>query len=220
MSATSKASTNLSSSSTTGAIVVVKERIAQRSAGVTSILLMSGLLIASTLATLLPEMLLQTPALAQRVRPEGVWQTVYERVPSLPKENQYVSKETGKVEADNTLVGRLVRYHLYVAGRSPLYRFDWKLTLADYLGLSLNGTFDETSYPSRATLRVNPVDGDRAAIKQLNRAQREALVQALVDAFSPPTAHSSQRAPTFMPQRSSNPVTGDRAPAIAPTLKP
>ena len=145
---------------------------------------------------------------------------MYERVPSLPKENQYVSKETGKVDADNTLVGRFVRYHLYVAGRSPLYRFDWKLTVADYLGLGLNGAFDETSYPSRAALRTNPAEGDRAAIKQLNRAQREALVQALVDAFAPPATRSSQVAPASSPQRSSSPAAASRTPAIAPSLKP
>jgi hypothetical protein len=130
---------------------------------------------------------------------------VYERVPSLPKENQYVSKETGKVDADNTLVGRFVRYHLYVAGRSPLYRFDWKLTVADYLGLGLNGAFDETSYPSRATLRTNPAEGDQAAINRLSRSQREALVQALVDAFSP-AADSSQVTPVSPPQLPSSPA--------------
>lgn len=182
---------------------MVKKRTALRRASMALISLISGLLIVTTLSVLLPEVLTQSPVLAQRVRPEGVWQVVYERVPSLPKENQYVSKETGKVEADNTLVGRFARYHLYVAGRSPLYRFDWKLTLADYLGLGLNGAFDETSYPSRATLRINPADGDRAAINRLNRSQREALVQALVDAFSP-AADSSQASPA-MPQPGSTP---------------
>ena len=170
------------------------KRMVRRKVGITLISLVSSLLLVTALAVVLPEGL-QSPALAQRARPEGIWQAVYARVPSLPKENQYVSKETGKVEADNTLVGRLVRYHLYVAGRSPLYRFDWKLTLADYLGLGLNGAFDETSYPSRATLRTNPADGDRAALKGLNRAQRDALVQALVDAFSPQAAKSSQTPP-------------------------
>ncbi|WP_181357741.1 hypothetical protein [Stenomitos frigidus] len=188
---------------------MTKKRMGLRRLSISLMALMSGLLIVTTLAVL-PDVLTQTSALAQRVRPEGVWQVVYERVPSLPKENQYVSKETGKVEAENTLVGRFVRYHLYVAGRSPLYRFDWKLTLADYLGLGLNGAFDETSYPSRATLRTNPADGDRAAIKQLNRSQRDALVQALVDTFSPATSQSSR--PAAAPS--------SRIPAIAPAPKP
>ena len=200
------------------AIAMAKKWMGLRYPGITSILFISGLLLVTTLTTVLPEALTPSSALAQRVRPEGIWQVVYERVPSLPKENQYVSKETGKVEADNTLVGRFVRYHLYVAGRSPLYRFDWKLTLADYLGLGLNGAFDETSYPSRAALRTNPADGDRAAIKQLNRSQREALVQALVDAFSPPTASSSSAIPAA-PQGSSSPAATPRTPAIVPVLK-
>lgn len=195
-----------------------KKCMTLRRAGMILISFVSGLLIVTALAILLPETLTQSPALAQRVRPESVWQTVYERVPSLPKENQYVSKETGKVDADNTLVGRFVRYHLYVAGRSPLYRFDWKLTVADYLGLGLNGAFDETSYPSRATLRTNPAESDRAAINRLNRSQREALVQALVDAFSP-AADSSQVPPASAPQPSSLEAT-PRVPAIVPTPKP
>jgi hypothetical protein len=199
---------------------MAKKRMANRRISSTLMASMSSVLIATALATVLPEMLTQPPALAQRVRPEGVWQIVYERMPSLPKENQYVNKESGKVDADNTLAGRLIRYHLYVAGRSPLYRFDWKLTLADYLGLGLNGAFDETSYPSRAALRTNPVEGDRAAIKQLNRAQREALVQALVDAFSSPTASSPQVTPASPSQRSPSSADTPRTPAIAPTLKP
>lgn len=198
--------------------VMAKKRMALRHVGIALASFMSGLLIVTTLAILLPDALTQSPALAQRVRPEAVWQVVYERVPSLPKENQYVSKETGKVDADNTLVGRFVRYHLYVAGRSPLYRFDWKLTVADYLGLGLNGAFDETSYPSRATLRTNPAESDRAAINRLNRSQREALVQALVDAFSP-AADSSQVPPASAPQPSSLEAT-PRVPAIVPTPKP
>lgn len=197
---------------------MAKKRMALRQAGIALASFMSGLLIVTTLAILLPDALTQSPALAQRVRPETVWQAVYERVPSLPKENQYVSKETGKVDAENTLVGRFVRYHLYVAGRSPLYRFDWKLTVADYLGLGLNGAFDETSYPSRATLQTNPAEGDRDAINRLSRSQREALVQALMDAFSP-AADASQAPPTFAPQPS-NPEATPRAPAIAPTPKP
>lgn len=198
--------------------VMAKKRMALRRVGIALASFMSGLLIVTTLAILLPDALTQSPALAQRVRPEAVWQVVYERVPSLPKEDQYVSKETGKVDADNTLVGRFVRYHLYVAGRSPLYRFDWKLTVADYLGLGLNGAFDETSYPSRATLRTNPAESDRAAINRLNRSQREALVQALVDAFSP-AADSSQVPPASAPQPSSLEAT-PRVPAIVPTPKP
>ncbi|MBL1173683.1 hypothetical protein [Pantanalinema sp. GBBB05] len=130
-----------------------------------------------------------SPAIAQvipRVRPDGVWQQIYQRVPTLPLENQYVSKETKKVATDNTLVGRFIRYHLYSKGRLPFYRLDWKISLADYLGV--NERMDETDYPSRDTLNQNPMEADIVAIRGLTRAQRDALVQALVDAF---TASSS-----------------------------
>lgn len=183
---------------------MAKQKTALRLAVTTLIVFVSGWLLLTALAVAGPDSFGQQPALAQRVRPEGAWQAVYERLPDFPKENQYVSKETGKVEADNTLVGRFIRYHLYVAGRSPSYRFDWKLTLADYLGLGLNGAFDETSYPSRATLRTNPVEGDRAAINRLNRVQREALVQTLVTVFTLPTAVSPSP-PTPTPRSSQSP---------------
>lgn len=123
-------------------------------------------------------------AIAQSiVRSEGVWRTVYEQVPDFPRENQYISKETGKVASENTLAGRLIRYHLYVKGRPPIYRLDWKLTLAEYLGLT--GALETSDYPSANQLKKNPAEGDVAAIRQLNRAQRDALVQALVNGFSP-----------------------------------
>ncbi|XGV99023.1 MAG: hypothetical protein ACAF41_08810 [Leptolyngbya sp. BL-A-14] len=203
---------------------MAKKRTAFRRLGTTLGSFVSVMLMMAVLTIFLPSVLERSPALAQRVRPEGVWQTVYERVPDLPKENQYVSKETGKVEADNTLVGRFIRYHLYVVGRSPLYRFDWKLTLADYLGLGANGAFDETSYPSRTTLKTNPAEGDRAAINRLTRSQREALVQSLVDAFAPQAASTSQEFPAASPKPSLKPVPSSTAPSSggggASLLKP
>ncbi|MDX2228629.1 MAG: hypothetical protein NW220_03260 [Leptolyngbyaceae cyanobacterium bins.349] len=122
-------------------------------------------------------------AIAQIIRTEGVSRRVYEQLPDLPRENQYVNRETGKVSEDETLVNRLVRYHLYVRGRPPFYRLDWKLTLAEYLGFA--GQLNDSEYPGAAKLNKNPMTGDLAAIRQLNRAQRDALVQALVDAFTP-----------------------------------
>lgn len=130
------------------------------------------------------------------VRSEGVWRTVYEQLPDFPRENQYVSKETGKVATEDTLVSRLIRYHLYVKGRPALYRLDWKITLADYLGLT--GALETGEYPGAAKLKKNPAEGDVAAIRQLNRAQRDALVQALVNGFST----QSGRSP--LPKPSSN----------------
>lgn len=122
------------------------------------------------------------PAFAQRITPGDVWQRVYQQLPDFPKENKYISRDGGKVAENNTLVSRLIQYHVYVKGRSPVYRLDWKLTLADYLGV--NEVMFDSSYPGAETLRTNPYDGDRAVIKRLNRRQREALVDALMKAFS------------------------------------
>jgi hypothetical protein len=43
---------------------------------------------------------------------------------------------------------------------------------------------DENNYPSGNKLNKNPAAGDIAAIQKLNLAQRNALVQALVNAFA------------------------------------
>lgn len=133
------------------------------------------------------------PAIAQIIRTEGVWRKVYEEVPDLPRENQYISKETGKVAEDDTLVGRFVRYHLYTKGRPPFHRLDWKLSLADYLGV--NGLLNDGDYPSRTKLNKNPIEGDVEAIRKLNMQQRNALVQALVDAFNPQAQRSRKPVP-------------------------
>ncbi|MBO3459187.1 hypothetical protein G7B40_027725 [Aetokthonos hydrillicola Thurmond2011] len=124
-------------------------------------------------------------ALAQvGIIPSDVWQQVYQQLPDLPRENKYISKDTGKVAENNTLVSRMIRYHFYLKGRPANYRLDWKLTLADYLGA--NEVMYDGSYPGNDTLKKNPIDGDRAAISRLNRRQRDALVQALVNAFNKP----------------------------------
>lgn len=162
-------------------------------------------------------------ALAQRVRTENVWKAVYERIPSLPLENQYVNLETKQVDPDNTLVGRIIRYHVYVKGRSPFLRFDWKLTLADYLGV--NEPIEESTYPSHATLRKSPYEGDIAAINGFNREQREALVQALVDSFGAQVGRPRQATtPTSTiptaPTPSSQPSPVAPSPTPQPVTKP
>jgi len=124
------------------------------------------------------------PAVAQRVSYSDLWQSVYKQLPNFPKENQYISKETGKVAENNTLIRRLIRYHVYVKGRSPVYRFDWKLTLADYL--NANEAIYEDAYPDNDVLRKNPLDGDRAVISHLTRDQRNELIQAIVNVFNTP----------------------------------
>lgn len=146
------------------------------------------------------------PATAQIPGYQDVWQQIYQQLPDLPLENQYINKETGKVDPNNTLISRLIRYHLFVKGRPPNYRLDWKLTLADYL--DANELMSEGSYPGYDSLRKNPMEGDRAAIQRLTRQQRNALVQALVNVFSPnPTAESQ---PESRPTPASN----------NPTVKP
>ncbi|MGC9525240.1 MAG: hypothetical protein ACP5D7_06825 [Limnospira sp.] len=122
------------------------------------------------------------------LRVRDVWKQVYERLPDLPEENNYVSADTGEVAADNTLIDRLIRYHLYVQSRPPQFRFDWKLTLADYLGA--NELMREAQYPSATSLRENPMQGDREAIATLSREERNALVDVLVSIFNPEAARA------------------------------
>jgi hypothetical protein len=122
-------------------------------------------------------------------------QQVYEAVPSLPLENGYVHAETGTVATNNTLISRFIRYHLYVVRRSPQYRLDWKISLADYLGVPGHWV-EGDNYPGTATLETAPREGDIAAMNQLNRAQRDALVQELVNVFS----SADGNLPTYLPR--------------------
>lgn len=106
---------------------------------------------------------------------------VYAQMPDLPREDQYVLASSGKVQAHNTLLYRLISYHTRTKRRAPLYRFDWKLTLADYLGAYEVMVNDR--YPTASVLTENPIDRDRELIQQLNRKEREILVNTLVVAF-------------------------------------
>lgn len=126
---------------------------------------------------------LSQAALAQRLTIPSVATSVYERLPDLPLENEYRTANSQDIAADNTLISRLLRYHLTVKGRSPNYRLDWKLTLADYLGV--NETINPATYPGAELLATNPLEGDIAAIQQLNRAQRDTLVTTLANLFNP-----------------------------------
>lgn len=117
------------------------------------------------------------------VRIQDAWQQVYKQLPDLPLENQYINRETGKVDPNNTLVSRLIRYHYYVKGRPVHLRLDWKFTFADFL--DLNEPMNPASYPGAENLRKNPFESDRAVIQRLNRSSREALLQAIVSIFSP-----------------------------------
>ncbi len=158
----------------------------------------------------------------QQVRVQDAWKFVYEQVPDLPLENNYISKETGKVDPTNTLVGRLIRYHVFVKGRPPNYRFDWKLSLADYLGATPDYLV-ESVYPGNDVLRENPIERDRAAIQSLNRAQRDALVQALVDVFTGNSGRTGAPAPGGKPEQeepSNSPAIPQPQPGDAKLLAP
>lgn len=154
------------------------------------------------------------PSLAQQVKPQDVWRQVYQQLPDLPLENQYISRANGKPATENTLVARLIRYHLYVKGRPPIYRLDWKLTIADYLGA--NDLMEENVYPGYDSLRSNPMEGDRAAIERLNRSQRDALVNVIVTIFNPNAAAPPQVAPTPNATPPSPPTSNPNPPLRLP----
>ena len=133
-------------------------------------------------------------ATAQTLRPEGVASMVYQQMPDLPPENQYIRQETGEVDEDNTLISRLVRYHQYVKARPTIFRLDWKLTLADYLGA--NETISESRYPGYSTLMTNPMKRDIKAINNLTFQQRQQLVDLIVSIYRPqPAANSDSDSP-------------------------
>ena len=156
---------------------------------------------------------------APQVRVQDAWKLVYEKLPDFPIENNYISKETGKIDPTNTLVGRLIRYHVFVKGRPPNYRFDWKLSLADYLGATPDYLV-ESVYPGKDVLRSNPMEQDRAAIQRLNRAQRDALVQALVDVFTETSGRGRTPTAGERQQRSNTPTIPQPQPGDAKLLIP
>ncbi|WP_017717744.1 hypothetical protein [Kamptonema formosum] len=152
------------------------------------------------------------PAFAQRVKVAEAAAQLYQVLPDLPRENSYALRETGKVDPENTLASRLIRYHIYVKGRPASYRLDWKLTLADYL--DANELMDKALYPGREVLQENPMESDKAAISRLNRAQRDALVSALARLFNPSSARSNEPAPA--PPPASQPSSAPRLPQPQP----
>ena len=129
----------------------------------------------------------------QTLRPEQAAEMVYEKFPDLPKENQYRSAETGEINPEHTLISRFIRYHRDFKRRSPQYRLDWKVTLADYLGV--NQSPRESNYPG-STLETNPLAQDIEVIRQLSRRQRQKLVDLLVEIYNPqPQATTNQTVP-------------------------
>lgn len=119
-----------------------------------------------------------TTVTAQVVRTGEIAQKIYVELPEVPLENQYFSRKINKVDSNNTLISRMIRYHAYVKGRPVTLRLDWKLTIADYLGA--NDIMDLASYPGQDILAVNPMDADRTAINTLSRKTRDRLIERLI----------------------------------------
>jgi hypothetical protein len=162
-------------------------------------------------------LLIAQPLVAQDLRVGDAWQQVYQLLPNFPRENEYINRATGKVAESNTLISRLIRYHVYVKARPVNYRLDWKLTLADYLGV--NERMPPATYPSADTLRTNPFQNDVAVIRSLNRTQRDALVQTLVNVFTTRTDASEPNA-TPTPQAPNIAPAAPIAPQVAPQREP
>ncbi|MEO1386844.1 MAG: hypothetical protein AAFV85_05625 [Cyanobacteria bacterium J06634_6] len=123
------------------------------------------------------------PAPPRRVTPSVIATQIYQQLPYLPLENQYISSRTGTAATEDTLVSRVIRYHVYIKQRPSVFRLDWKLTLADYLGAFER--IDPERYPDY-NLQENPRANDIEAIASLTRAQRNELVNALYEAFTAP----------------------------------
>lgn len=154
-------------------------------------------------------------AIAQPFRPADAWPEVYERLPDLPREDHYISRSASEPNPSENLVSRMIRYHVYVKSRPIQYRLDWKLTIADYLGAHQWITAD--LYPGASSLRSNPLDGDTAVISSMSRAQRDQLVQALVDVFNNSSSNSAESTPAA-PQPS--PESNPQPPAQLPSQPP
>lgn len=124
------------------------------------------------------------PVQAQlRLIPDAARQ-VYSLLPDFPLENTYTPTSpdgTGPTPEEDTLVRRMMVYHLQVAGRSPTDRLDWQLTIADYF--DANEPIIAQRYPGADRLTVNPYAQDKAVVQSLNRQQRQALLEAILLAF-------------------------------------
>jgi hypothetical protein len=144
-------------------------------------------------------------AQAQADSPEAIALQVYPQVPWLSKENQYQRQDNGTVVEDNTLISRLIRYHTQNKSRSPAFRLDWKLTLVNYLGL--DDYIQVETYPGASYLKPNPMESDRKIIQGLNRKQRDALIQALVDVYESAAGSGAPGIPPVGPASTGTPAT-------------
>lgn len=155
------------------------------------------------------------PTPLRRINPATLSAQVYEQLPDFPLENQYISSESGEAAIENTLVSRIIRYHLYSQERPTNFRLDWKLTMADYLGAFERITPDQ--YPDYG-LRENPMAGDIAVVQSLTPAMRDRLVNTLYETFTPDsaTAESTTSEPAISEPAAVEPATS--APSTADDL--
>lgn len=137
----------------------------------------------------------QTALASGDLRPQQVAGKVYQRLDFLPRENEYVDRQTGEIDENETLVNRFIRYHRYVKDRSFVSRFDWKLTLADYLGY--NETVLESRYPGNYSLKENPFHQDIEIIKSLSVSQRNQLVETIFSIYNPEGAKNLETRSQF-----------------------
>ncbi|MBL1208843.1 hypothetical protein [Geminocystis sp. GBBB08] len=157
---------------------------------------------------------------AQTMTPEKVAEEVYQRIPDLPLQNNYIRRETNQIAIENTFVSRLVRYHQYSKSRPTIFRLDWKLTLADYLGK--NEIINDDRYPGNNTLTRNPLEGDRQIIETLTVKQRNNLVNVLVSIYNPNAENKPKEKPqqTQQNNNSSSPILVLPTPGGADLLSP
>ncbi len=139
---------------------------------------------------------------AQTLPPETIATIIYQQIPDIPLENNYTSKQTGNQAPENTLVSRLVRYHQFVKARPTTFRLDWKLTLADYLGI--NERMIDNRYPGFSTLNTSPMLRDQEAIQTLSRSQREKLVEILVSIYNSKSKPGNSTNPPQSTQKGEN----------------
>ena len=151
-----------------------------------------------------------SPVYAQSLRPEMAAEQVYQLIPELPQENQYLSQETQEVATKNTLVSRFIRYHQYVKSRPVKFRLDWQLTIADYL--KANEQISYARYPGSKTLTTHPLESDRAVIANLSRSQRNQLIDTLVSIYNPDTSSTPNTTTEPTKPSSNNSNTAPRLP--------
>lgn len=147
-------------------------------------------------------------------RPEEIGQRVYEQLPNLERANGYRGTRSGELRPTDTLVARLIRFHQQLRNRRLASRLDWKITMADLLGV--NGVLRPEDYPGFETLTPNPLQSDLQAIAKLTRADRDRLIDAILAVVPrPQTAVASpEEAPETPAVRPAPPVAAPANPPL------